>query len=185
MRARRRRDRRAARGGAMSARLLIRRRRPRRHHSGRGPLRSSRYGVTPAGPMDLGAFARRRAPPAPRRRSRSRSAASTLRAEGATLCVAVAGGAFDIRLDGRPMPPALPAAACRGRTARAARGRVRGLVLCRRRRTARSRADARFARHACPLAALGPKPLAAGDALTLAEAAAAAARRRWPWRRLG
>ena len=90
----------------MSARLLIEAAGPGVTIQDEGRFGLSRYGVTPAGPMDLGAYL------AATRAAGADSAIEvslggmTLRAEGATLCVAVAGGEFDIRLDGRPMPPA-------------------------------------------------------------------------------
>ncbi|MFZ3179195.1 MAG: urea amidolyase, partial [Methylocystis silviterrae] len=90
----------------MSARLLIEAAGPGVTIQDEGRFGHSRYGVTPAGPMDLGAYL------AATRAAGADSAIEvslggvTLRAEGATLCVAVAGGDFDIRLDGRPMPPA-------------------------------------------------------------------------------
>ena len=154
----------------MSARLVIESAGPGVTIQDEGRFGLSRYGVTPAGPMDLGAYL------AATRVAGADSAIEvslggmTLRSEGATLCVAVAGGDFDIRLDGRPMPPA-----CLLPLAEGARLVLRGggsgawcyiavggaLDLA---PTLGSRAT-----HA--RSGLGPKPLAAGAALTLAEAA--------------
>jgi len=153
----------------LSVRLLIEAAGPGVTIQDEGRFGLSRYGVTPAGPMDLGAY-----------RAATRAAGAdcaievslggmTLRAEGATLCVAVAGGDFDIRLDGRPMPPAclLPLADGARLVLRAgpsgawcyvAVGGTLDLAP-----TLGSRAT-----HA--RSGLGPKPLAAGDALMLAEA---------------
>lgn len=153
----------------MSVRLLIEAAGPGVTIQDEGRFGLSRYGVTPAGPMDLGAY---------RAATRAAGADSaievslggmTLRAEGATLCVAVAGGDFDIRLDGRPMPPAclLPLtegarlvlrAGPSGAWCYVAVGGTLAFAP-----TLGSRAT-----HA--RSGLGPKPLAAGDALTLAEA---------------
>ena len=121
----------------MSARLLVDAAGPGVTIQDEGRFGLSRYGVTPAGPMDLGAYL------AATRAAGADSAIEvslggvTLRAEGATLCVAVAGGDFDIRLDGRPMPPACLLPLAEGARLVLRAGAVRGLVLCRRRRNAR------------------------------------------------
>ena len=155
----------------MSARLLIEAAGPGVTIQDEGRFGHSRYGVTPAGPMDLGAYlAATRAAGADCAIEVSLGG-MTLRAEGATLCVAVAGGDFDIRLEGRPMPPAclLPLtegarlvlrAGASGAWCYVALGGTLDLAS-----TLGSRAT-----HA--RSGLGPKPLAAGDALMLVEAAA-------------
>ena len=100
----------------MSARLLVDAAGPGVTVQDEGRFGLSRYGVTPAGPMDLGAYlAATRAACADSAIEVSLGGAA-FRAEGATLCVAVAGGAFDVRLDGRPLPSAclLPLAPSRG-----------------------------------------------------------------------
>ncbi|MGD9543685.1 MAG: biotin-dependent carboxyltransferase family protein [Methylocystis sp.] len=153
----------------MSGRLLIDAAGPGVTLQDAGRFGHSRYGVTPAGPMDPGAYlAATRAAGADSAVEVSLGGAA-FRAEGATLCVAVAGGDFDIRLDGRPLPPAclLPLAPDARLVLRAgssgawcyvAVGGILDLAP-----TLGSRAT-----HA--RSGLGPKPLAAGDALRLAEA---------------
>lgn len=130
----------------------------------------SRYGVTPAGPMDIGAYlAATRAAGADSAIEVSLGGA-TFRAEGATLCVAIAGGEFDIRLDGRPLPSAclLPLAPDSRLALRAGASgawcyvAVGGAL-------ALPPTLGSLATHA--RSGLGPKPLAAGDALPIAEAA--------------
>ncbi|MBM3577138.1 MAG: biotin-dependent carboxyltransferase family protein [Alphaproteobacteria bacterium] len=154
----------------MSARLLVDAAGPGVTIQDQGRFGLSRYGVTPAGPMDVGAYL------AATRAAGANSAievslgGAAFRAEGATLCVAVAGGDFDIRLDGRPLPSAclLPLAEGARLTLRAgssgawcyvAVGGTLDLAP-----TLGSRAT-----HA--RSGLGPKPLVAGEALTFAEAA--------------
>lgn len=152
----------------MTARLLVEAAGPGVTIQDEGRFGQSRYGVTPAGPMDLGAYrAATRAAGADSAIEVSLGGA-TLRAEGATLCVAVAGGDFDIRLDGRPLPSAclLPLAPGARLTLRAGRSggwcyvAVGGTVNIA--PTLGSRAT-----HA--RSGLGPKPLAAGDALLFTE----------------
>jgi biotin-dependent carboxylase-like uncharacterized protein len=154
----------------MTARLLIDAAGPGVTIQDEGRFGQSRYGVTPAGPMDLGAYvAATRAAGADSAIEVSLGGA-TLRAEGATLCVAVAGGDFDIRLDGRPLPsacllPLVPGAPLALRAGRSgawcyvAVGGTLGLAP-----TLGSRAT-----HA--RSGLGHKPLAPGDALPFAETA--------------
>jgi biotin-dependent carboxylase-like uncharacterized protein len=68
-----------------------------------------RYGVTPAGPMDAGALAAANlalgAPPGSAAIEVSLGGVA-LEAEGAAVGLAVAGGDFDLRLDGAPLPGA-------------------------------------------------------------------------------
>jgi biotin-dependent carboxylase-like uncharacterized protein len=131
----------------------------------------SRYGVTPAGPMDFGAYL------AATRTAGADSAievsfgGAAFQAEGATLCVAVAGGDFDIRLDGRPMPSAclLPLAPESRLTLRAGASGAWCYVAIGGRLDVAPVLGSR-ATHA--RSGLGPKPLAAGDALPLADTAA-------------
>lgn len=155
----------------MSARLLVDAAGPGVTIQDEGRFGLSRYGVTPAGPMDFGAYrAATRAAGADSAVEVSLGGAA-FRAEGATLCVAIAGGEFDIRLDGRILPAAclfplapearlILRAGASGAWCYVAVGGTLDLapVLGSRATHARS--------------GLGPKPLAAGDALPLAEAAA-------------
>jgi biotin-dependent carboxylase-like uncharacterized protein len=68
-----------------------------------------RYGVTPAGPMDAGALAAANlalgAPPGAAAIEVSLGGVA-IEAQGAAIGLAVAGGDFDLRLDGRPLPRA-------------------------------------------------------------------------------
>ncbi|WP_363350944.1 biotin-dependent carboxyltransferase family protein [Methylocystis echinoides] len=90
----------------MSARLLVHAAGPGVTLQDVGRFGYSRVGVTPAGPMDWPAFL-----------TATRAVGATvalevslggveLAAEGATLAVAIAGGAFDIRLDATSLPHA-------------------------------------------------------------------------------
>lgn len=81
-----------------------------------------RFGVTPAGPMDAGAFAAATlAVGAPEAAAIEVSLGGVeLEAEGASIGLAIAGGVFDARLDGRPLP-----SACILRLAPGARLRLR------------------------------------------------------------
>lgn len=67
-----------------------------------------RFGVTPAGPMDAGAFvaALKAAGEAQGAALEVSLGGLELAAEGGEIGVAIAGGAFDIRLDGRALPQA-------------------------------------------------------------------------------
>lgn len=90
----------------MSARLLVRAAGPGVTVQDAGRRGLARFGVTPAGPMDEGAFlAATRAVGADTAIEVSLGGV-TVEAEGATLPIAIAGGGFDIRLDGRALPPA-------------------------------------------------------------------------------
>lgn len=156
----------------MSARLHIRAAGPGVTLQDAGRFGYSRYGVTPAGPMDETAF---------HTATRAVGAVAaievslggvTLECEGASLAVAIAGGAFDIRLDAEKLPPACLIALTPG-----ARLAIRAGVFgawC---------YVAIGARFDLPLAlgslstharsGIGPKPLAAGDALRLLDVAPA------------
>jgi 5-oxoprolinase (ATP-hydrolysing) subunit C len=152
----------------MTARLLIHAAGPGVTVQDWGRFGYSRFGVTPAGPMDPSAFAMAT-------RSVGGSAAALeisvggveLSAEGATLSVAIAGGAFDIRLDGTKLPPAclLPLepgarlsirAGAAGAWCYAAIGGRLDLPP----------ALGSLSTHA--RSGIGPKPLAAGDRIVLA-----------------
>ncbi|MGJ0393598.1 MAG: biotin-dependent carboxyltransferase family protein [Methylocystis sp.] len=150
----------------MSARLLIRAAGPGITVQDAGRFGFSRYGVTPAGPMDEAAFgAATRAVGAAAAIEVSLGGCA-LEPEGATLAVSVAGGAFDIRLDDAKLPPAclFPLAPGMRLTIRAGASGAWCYV-------------AFGAQFDLPLtlgslstharSGLGPKPLAAGDALPL------------------
>ncbi|MBM3578864.1 MAG: biotin-dependent carboxyltransferase family protein [Alphaproteobacteria bacterium] len=155
----------------MSARLLVEAAGPGVTLQDVGRFGLSRYGVTPAGPMDLGAYlAATRAAGADSAIEASLGGAA-LRAEGATLGVAVAGGDFDIRLDGIPLPSACLVALAPGArlTLRAgASGAWCYVAVGGKLDLAKTLGS--LATHA--RSGLGPKPLGAGDALTIIDAAA-------------
>ncbi|MEF3368118.1 urea amidolyase, partial [Methylocystis sp. 9N] len=90
----------------MSARLLIRAAGPGVTIQDEGRLGLTRFGVTPAGPMDLGAYLAATRAVSVRVAIEASLGGAVFEAEGATLPIAFAGGAFDIRLDGRALPPA-------------------------------------------------------------------------------
>ncbi len=153
----------------MSARLLVDAAGPSVTVQDEGRFGRSRYGVTPAGPMDLGAYlAATRAAGADSAIEVSLGGA-TFRAEGATLCVAVAGGGFDVRLDGRPLPSAslLPLAPGARLVLRAGASGAWCYVAV---GGALDLAPILGSRATHARSGLGPKPLAAGDALPLAAA---------------
>ena len=156
----------------MSARLLVDAAGPGVTVQDEGRFGLSRYGVTPAGPMDLGAYlAATRAAGADSAIEVSLGGAA-FRAEGATLCVAVAGGAFDVRLDGRSLPPAclLPLAPESRLVLRAGASGAWCYVAV---GGTLDLAPILGARATHARSGLGPKPLAAGDALPFADAAPA------------
>ncbi len=194
----------------MNARLLIRAAGPGVTIQDEGRFGHARFGVTPAGPMDLGAYlAATRAVGAldhaafgwnrpnadnvidsksleralrekPDSTFSQRALAAievslggvVLEAESATLPVAVAGGAFDIRLDGRALPSAcvLPLAPGSRLSLRAG---VSG-AWCYVALGARLGVAPTLGSRAAHLrSGLGPKPLAAGDAFALADVASA------------
>ena len=156
----------------MSARLLVDAAGPGVTIQDEGRFGLSRYGVTPAGPMDLGAYLVATQAAGADSAIEVSLGGAALRAEGATLCVAIAGGDFDIRLDGTRLPSAclLPLAPGSRLTLRAgpsgawcyvAVGGMLGLAPTLGSLATHARSD------------LGPKPLAAGDALPITDAAAA------------
>jgi biotin-dependent carboxylase-like uncharacterized protein len=154
----------------MSARLLVDAAGPGITIQDQGRFGLSRYGVTPAGPMDVGAYlAATRAAGADSAIEVSLGGAA-FRAEGATLCVAVAGGDFDIRLDGRPLPSAclLPLAEGARLTLRAGSSGAWCYVAI---GGTLDLAPILGSRATHARSGLGPKPLVAGEALTFAEAA--------------
>jgi biotin-dependent carboxylase-like uncharacterized protein len=156
----------------MSARLLVDAAGPGVTIQDQGRFGLSRYGVTPAGPMDVGAYlAATRAAGADSAIEVSIGGA-TFRAEGATLGVAVAGGEFDIRLDGRQLPSAclLPLAPESRLVLRAGASGAWCYVAVGGRLGLASTLGS-LATHV--RSGLGPKPLAAGDALPFVEAAPA------------
>jgi len=66
----------------------------------------ARYGVTPAGPMDLAAFRIATGAVGATAAIEISLAGATMTAEEAPLAVAIAGGDFNLRLDGAPLPAA-------------------------------------------------------------------------------
>ncbi len=167
----------------MTARLLIEAAGPGVTVQDAGRFGYSRFGVTPAGPMDLPAFlAATRAVAATAALEVSLGGVA-LEAEGATLAVAVAGGAFDIRLDGARLPAAtlLPLAPGARLSIRAGAAGAWCYVAV------GGRIDLPLALGSLSTHArsgIGPKPLSAGDALPLADIAPAPARPRRlaaPW----
>jgi biotin-dependent carboxylase-like uncharacterized protein len=158
----------------MSARLHIHAAGPGVTIQDAGRIGHSRFGVTPAGPMDPAAFVTATRLVGAHAAIEVSLGGLKVSAEGEKLAVAIAGGAFDIRLDGRPLPPAcllpLPEGARLSIRAGAA-GAWCYLAIG-------ARLDlpptlGSLATHA--RSGLGPKPLAAGDALPLADVAPAPA----------
>ena len=154
----------------MSARLLIRAAGPGVTIQDEGRLGLTRFGVTPAGPMDLGAYLAATRPVGARVGIEVSLGGAVFEAEGATLPVAIAGGAFDIRLDGRALPPAclLPLAPG-SRLSLLAGLSGAWCYVALGARLALAPTLGSLAAHA--RSSLGPKPLAAGDALALDEVA--------------
>ncbi|MBL1256006.1 biotin-dependent carboxyltransferase family protein [Methylocystis sp. Sn-Cys] len=156
----------------MSARLRIRAAGPGVTVQDAGRFGYSRFGVTPAGPMDEAAFLMA---------TRAVGAAAaievslggvTLESEGASLAVAIAGGAFDIRLDADKLPPAcLIALAPGARLAIRAGGSGAWCYVAVGARFDLPLALGSLSTHA--RSGIGPKPLAAGDALRLLDVAPA------------
>ncbi len=156
----------------MRARLYIRAAGPGVTIQDAGRFGYSRYGVTRAGPMDEAAFAAATRAVGSAAAIEASLGGCTFEAEGATLAVAVAGGAFDIRLDDAKLPPGcfFPLAPGARLTIRAGASGAWCYAAI-------------GARFDLPLAlgslstharsGLGPKPLAAGDALPLLDLAPA------------
>ncbi|MEK4033088.1 biotin-dependent carboxyltransferase family protein [Methylocystis sp. IM3] len=158
----------------MKARLLVHAAGPSVTVQDAGRFGYSRFGVTPAGPMD---------PPAFLTATRAVAAATALEvslggvefeAEGATLAVAVAGGGFDVRLDGMRLPAAtlFPLAPGARLSIRAGTGGAWCYVAV------GARIDLPLAlgsRATHARSGIGPKPLSAGDALPFSDIAPAPA----------
>lgn len=154
----------------MSARLLVRAAGPGVTLQDAGRFGHARFGVTPAGPMDAAAFRAATGAAGAAAAIEVSLGGAVFEAEGATLTVAVAGGDFDVRLDGRRLPGAvtLPLAPGARLSIRAGASGAWCYVA----------PGARFdlaatlgslSTHA--RSGLGPRPLAAGEALPLADLA--------------
>lgn len=156
----------------MSARLLIRAAGPGVTIQDAGRFGHSRYGVTPAGPMDEAAFLTATRAAGAHAAIEVSLGGATFEAEGATLAVAVAGGAFDLRLDETRLPAAcvIPLAPGRRLTIRAGASGAWCYAATGARFDLPS-ALGSLSTHA--RSGVGPKPLAAGDALALADPAPA------------
>lgn len=150
----------------MSAQLLVRAAGPGVTIQDAGRFGLARFGVTPAGPMDEAAFLTATRAVGATAALEVSLGGVTLEAQGATLAIALAGGAFDARLENEKLPDACVIALAPG-----ARLAIRAGASGAWRYVA---VGARFdlpptlgslATHA--RAALGPRPLAAGDALSL------------------
>lgn len=153
----------------MSARLLVRAAGPGVTLQDAGRFGHARFGVTPAGPMDAPAFlVATRAAGACEAIEVSLGGA-VLEAEGATLAVAVAGGTFDIRLDGRAMPSACVLALAPG-SQLAIRAGASGAWCYVAIGARMDLAPTLGSRATHARSGLGPKPLAAGDALEFTDA---------------
>ncbi|WP_036283830.1 biotin-dependent carboxyltransferase family protein [Methylocystis sp. ATCC 49242] len=154
----------------MTARLLVRAAGPGVTVQDAGRFGHSRFGVTPAGPMDKAAFlAATRAVDAVAAIEVSLGGA-TFEAGGATLMVALAGGAFDIRLDGEKLPVACVTPLPPGsRLSVRAGASGAWCYLAVGARFELARALGSLATHA--RSGIGPKPLTAGDALPLSHIA--------------
>ena len=158
----------------MRAGLLIRAAGPGVTIQDAGRFGYGRFGVTPAGPMDSAAYQTATAAAGASAAIEISLGGLTLESVDAPLAVAIAGGGFDIRLDGRRLPSAclLPLPPGAPLTIRA--GDWGGWCYL----AIGGRFDlpptlGALATHA--RAGLGPKPLAAGDRLTLIEPAPAPA----------
>jgi biotin-dependent carboxylase-like uncharacterized protein len=154
----------------MSARLLIHAAGPGVTVQDAGRVGLSRFGVTPAGPMDPAAFLTSTRLVGAHAAIEVSLGGVEVSAEGATLAVAIAGGAFDIQLDGRPLPPACLLQLTEGaRLAIRAGGAGAWCYLALGARLDLPPTLGSLATHA--RSGLGPKPLARGDALPLADLA--------------
>ncbi|MBI1867554.1 MAG: biotin-dependent carboxyltransferase family protein [Methylocystis sp.] len=93
----------------MSARLLVRSAGPGVTLQDAGRRGHLRFGVTPAGPMDAGAFAAATVAAGARPDVAAIEVSLggvELEAQGEAISVAIAGGAFEVRCDGRKLPSA-------------------------------------------------------------------------------
>ncbi|QGM96649.1 biotin-dependent carboxyltransferase family protein [Methylocystis parvus] len=153
----------------MSARLLIRAAGPGVTIQDAGRFGHSRFGVTPAGPMDQAAFVTATQAGEADWAIEVSLGGVTVEAAEAALPMAVAGGAFDLRLDGVVLPPACVFALRPG-----ARLTIRAGVsgawcyVAIGARLNLPRALGSLATHA--RSGIGPKPLAAGAELPLSAA---------------
>jgi 5-oxoprolinase (ATP-hydrolysing) subunit C len=156
----------------VSAHLLIRAAGPGVTIQDAGRFGHSRYGVTPAGPMDEAAFLTATRAVGAAIAIEVSLGGAIVEAVGATFAVAVVGGAFDIRLDDMKLPPACLIALAPGArlTIRAGAAGAWCYVAI------GARVDlplalGSLATHA--RSGIGPRPLAAGDALPLSDVAPA------------
>lgn len=90
----------------MNARLLVLSAGPGATVQDVGRFGLLRYGVTPAGPMDAGAFAAATLAAGAEAALEISLGGVELAAKGAAIGLAIAGAAFDIKLDGAALPPA-------------------------------------------------------------------------------
>jgi biotin-dependent carboxylase-like uncharacterized protein len=154
----------------MSARLLVRAAGPGVTIQDAGRFGLSRFGVTPAGPMDPQAFLAVTGAAESAAAIEVSLGGAVLEAVGAMLAVAVAGGNFDVRLDGKALPPA-----CVFPLAPGARAAIRAgasgawCYVAIGARLNIPEALGSLSTHA--RSGIGPRPLAPGDALTLSDVA--------------
>lgn len=154
----------------MSARLLVRAAGPGVTIQDAGRFGHSRFGVTPAGPMDEAAFRAATRAVGAKAAIEVSLGGATFEAEGATLAVAVAGGAFDIRLDGEKLPPACVTALAEGSRLSVRAGKWGAwCYVALGARLDLAPALGSLATHA--RSGIGPAPLSAGDALGLSDLA--------------
>ncbi len=155
----------------MNPRLIVRAAGPGVTIQDAGRFGHARHGVTPAGPMDRAAFLAATGAAGADSAIEVSLGGVIVEAEGATLSVAIAGGAFDIRLDGAALPPA-----CALPLAPGARLSIRAgasgawCYLAVGGRLDLPPALGSLSTHA--RSGIGPKPLAAGDALPFSQIAA-------------
>jgi biotin-dependent carboxylase-like uncharacterized protein len=156
----------------VNARLLVRAAGPGVTVQDAGRFGHARYGVTPAGPMDETAFLTATRAVGATTAIEVSLGGAVFEAGGATLAIAVAGGGFAIGLDGAALPPACVVALEPGaRLALRAGEWGAWCYVALGGRFDLPVALGSLATHA--RSGLGPKPLAAGDALTLAALPAA------------
>lgn len=154
----------------MNARLLVRAAGPGVTIQDAGRFGHSRFGVTPAGPMDKPAFVAATRAVGAEAAIEVSIGGAIFEAESATLAVAVAGGGFDVRLDEITLPPArvFPLEPGARLAIRAGASGAWCYVAIGARFDA-PKALGSLSTHA--RSGIGPKPLAAGDALTLSDIA--------------
>lgn len=129
-----------------------------------------RFGVTPAGPMDLAAFTTATGAVGAAAAIEVSLGGLTLESVDVPLAIAIAGGGFDIRLDGKSLPPACLLALSPGATLTIrAGGWGAWCYLAFGGRFDLPPTLGSLATHA--RSGLGPAPLAAGDRLTLVDPA--------------